>query len=151
MQEVEDNRKDVEKQESDTFLLPTSKRGKRDLCLCGLSGGFLKNSIVLNSRIQKVPTQWTEGNLTATQLVEGKIKKKVLRKGLVVLVQVEDENRKWFEVTRLRQDLSYPFTEALIGIRTHCFHTLKEARKHFDKTEKLNAAESKKLLNSSAN
>ena len=69
--------------------------------------------------------------MTATQIIEGKTTKKVMRSQKLVLCKVEDDKRIWFEVAGLGDDLSYPFDSKLIGIRVFPFGSYREAKAQF--------------------
>ena len=97
----------------------------------GMDGRFPKNSIRLRRTDHKCPSTWTEGSLTATQIIEGKTTKKVMRSQKLVLCKVEDDKRIWFEVAGLGDDLSYPFDSKLIGIRVFPFGSYREAKAQF--------------------
>ena len=97
----------------------------------GMESHFIKNDIRLGRTKQRCPSTWEEGSLTATQIVEGKTSKKVMRSQKLILCKVEDDRRIWFEVAGLRDDLTYPFDSKLIGIRVFPFNTFKEAKAKF--------------------
>lgn len=97
----------------------------------GIDGHFPKNTIRLRSTDHKCPSSWEEGTLTATQIIEGKTNKKVMRSQKLVICKVENDRRIWFEVAGLRDDLTYPFDSQLIGVRVFPFETYKEAKAQF--------------------
>lgn len=97
----------------------------------GLGGRFAANDIRLGRTNHKCPTIWEEGSLTSTQVIEGKTNKKVMRSQKLVICKVEDDQRIWFEVAALRDDLTYPFDNQLIGIRSFPFGSYKEAKAKF--------------------
>ena len=70
----------------------------------GMEGHFIKNDIRLGRTKQRCPSTWEEGSLTATQIIEGKTSKKVMRSQKLILCKVEDDRRIWFEVAGLRDD-----------------------------------------------
>jgi hypothetical protein len=80
-----------------------------------------------------VPLQWSDGHLIATQIVEGKIARKVMRSQKLVLCQVEDESKVWFEVTTLNGDLTYPFNACMIGLICWAFTNYPAAKKQYNK------------------
>jgi hypothetical protein len=97
----------------------------------GIDGHFRKNTIRLRRTNHKCPSSWEEGSLTATQIIEGKSNKKVMRSQKLALCLVENDRRIWFEVATLRDDLTYPFDSQLIGIRVFPFETYKQAKAKF--------------------
>ena len=97
----------------------------------GIDGHFPKNTIRLRRTDHKCPSIWKEGALTATQIIEGKTNKKVMRSQKLALCLVENDRRIWFEVAGLRDDLTYPFDSQLIGVRVFPFETYKEAKAQF--------------------
>jgi hypothetical protein len=97
----------------------------------GVGGHFLSNTIRLRRTDHKCPSIWEEGNITATQIIEGKTNKKLMRSQKLVICKVEDDRRIWFEVAGLRNDLTYPFDSQLVGIRVFPFETYKEAKAKF--------------------
>jgi len=96
-----------------------------------IDGHFRRNDIRIQSTNHKCPSIWKEGTVTATQIIEGKTSKKVMRSQKLVLCLVENDHRIWFEVAGLRADLTYPFDSKLIGIRVFPFETYKEAKAQF--------------------
>ena len=115
----------------DTYLLAPQRTAKTPHCLSVLGGDFSHNNILIDRTIYKVPGQWSCDGLTATQIVEGKIKREVMRSVWLVLCSVEDTSRRWFEVAALLNDLSYPFGEHYLGVRTHAFEDYPSAKKQF--------------------
>ena len=97
----------------------------------GAKGGFPKNDIRIKRTDYKCPSSWKQGGVTATQIIEGKTRKKVMRSQKLVICKVEDNRRIWFEVAGLNDDLTYPFDSQLIGIRVFPFETYKEAKAQF--------------------
>ena len=97
----------------------------------GIDGRFPKNTIRLRRTDHKCPTIWEEGSITATQIIEGKTSKKVMRSQKLVICKVEDDKRIWFEVAGLRDDLTYPFDSQLVGIRVFSFESYREAKAQF--------------------
>ena len=120
-----------QKVDFDTYLLAPPKTAKTPHCLSTLGGDFSHNHILIDRTFYKVPGQWSYDDLTATQIVEGKIKREVMRSGWLVLCSVEDASRRWFEVATLLDDLIYPFGEHYLGLRTHAFHDYPSAKKQF--------------------
>lgn len=116
----------------DSYIQTPKKTSNFAPCLCGSEGGFLENTIRLGRQDFNVPLQWSKDGFTATQIVEGKISKKVMRSQKLVLCQVEDDRRRWFEVSGLMSDLSYPFDASLLGIRVFAFDAYKEAKAQFN-------------------
>ena len=96
-----------------------------------IDGHFRDNDIRTRSTNHKCPSIWKEGTVTATQIIEGKTSKKVMRSQKLVLCLVENEHRIWFEVAGLSDDLAYPFEPHLVGIRAFPFGTYKEAKAKF--------------------
>lgn len=123
--------KDGQKLGFDTYLLTPSKSANSAPILCGTGDDFLDHYILNDGEITEVPLQWSQGELTATQIVEGKIAKKMMRSQKLVLCQVEDGKRKWFEVTVLNDDLSYPFEACKLALKCWAFTTYPEAKKRF--------------------
>ena len=110
------------------------KRRNSDILPClnsGIDGRFPKNTIRLKGTTHECPSTWTAGSLTATQIIEGKTSQKVMRSQKLVLCEVEDDKRIWFEVAVLFDDLSYPFDSQLVGIRAFPFESYKEAKAQF--------------------
>jgi hypothetical protein len=97
----------------------------------GIDGHFPNNDIRLRRTDHKCPTIWEEGTLTATQIIEGKTNKKMMRSQKLVICKVEDNKRIWFEVAGLLEDLTYPFDSELINVRVFPFETYKEAKAKF--------------------
>jgi hypothetical protein len=52
----------------------------------GMEGHFIKNDIRLGRTKQRYPSTWEEGSLTATQIVEGKTSKKVMRSQKLMMI-----------------------------------------------------------------
>jgi hypothetical protein len=123
--------KDGQKLAFDTYLLAPSKSANSAPILCGIGGDFSHLSILIDGEITEVPLQWSQGELTATQIVEGKIAKKIMHSQKIVLCQVEDRERKWFEVTTLNDDLTYPFEACKLALKFWAFETYPEAKKQF--------------------
>lgn len=123
--------KDGQKLAFDTYLLAPRKSGNSALCLCGIESHFLENVIRLGKLTIEVPFQWSDGHFTATQIVEGKIARKIMRSQKTVLCQVEDDRRKWFEVAVLGDDLDYPFGSHYLNAKCLPFNTYAEAATYF--------------------
>lgn len=115
-----------------TYLLGPRKSAKTGHCLSVLGACFDDDPILLGDRLIQVPTQWSWGDLTATQIVEGKRKPKVMRSQRLVLCCVEDKSRRWFEVAVLNKDLSYPSDPHLVGLSFFPFADYAAARRQFN-------------------
>ena len=116
----------------DTYILAHPKHASLSRCLCGFEGRPSDNVIQLKDDYSEVPLHWAEGDLTATQIVQGKRKRKVMRSYKLVLCQVEDPRSKWFEVTVLNDDLSYPFDACMLGLKCWAFTDYAKAKKQFN-------------------
>lgn len=128
--------KDGQKLGFDTYLLAPSKSSNSTPILCGIGGDFLDHYFLLDGEITEVPLQWSQNGLSAIQIVEGKISKKMMRSQKLVLCQVEDSRRKWFEVSVLNDDLSYPFNACMLGLRCWAFTDYTLAKRQFNKSVK---------------
>jgi hypothetical protein len=117
----------------DTYILAHPKHASLSRCLCGFEGRPSDNVIQLKDDYSEVPLHWAEGDLNATQIVQGKRKRKVMRSYKLVLCQVEDPRSKWFEVTVLNDDLSYPFDACMLGLKCWAFTDYAKAKKQFNK------------------
>jgi len=114
------------------YTLAHPKHASLSQCLCGFEDRPSDNAIQLKDDYSKVPLHWAEGDLTATQIVQGKRKRKVMRSYKLVLCQVEDPRSKWFEVTVLNDDLSYPFDACMLGLKCWAFTDYAKAKKQFN-------------------
>jgi hypothetical protein len=96
-----------------------------------IDGHFRDNDIRIRGTNHECPSIWKEGPVTATQIIEGKTSRKVMRSQKLVLCLVENEHRIWFEVAGLSDDLTYPLEPHLVGIRVFPFEAYKEAKAQF--------------------
>jgi hypothetical protein len=116
----------------DTYILIRSKDSKSAPSLCRVDDKFPDNGIKIGCRDSSPsPLSWTSSSLSAVQVVEGKMKRDVLRSQKVVLCQVEDHRHRWFEVAVLDDRLNYPFGNHLVGLRSFPCKSLKEAKRKF--------------------
>lgn len=128
-----ENSKNGQKLGFDTYVSFNPKHASATRCLCDSEGGQLPNDILLGGQFFNVPLHWSDNKTTATQIVLGKRKRKVMRSHLLVLCQVEDVKNKWFEVAVLNKDLSYPFSASVIGMSCWPFLNYAEAKRQFQR------------------
>lgn len=116
----------------DTYVSICRKHPNFAHCLCSVEDGFVDNYILINGEFAEVPLQWSEGDVTATQTVEGKISKDMMRSQKLVLCKLEERGKSWFEVTVLNDDLTYPFNAYMLGLKCWAFADYIAARKKYN-------------------